>query len=189
VLDRTEENAGFCVPPRHCPESGVLNVVRCRDNYPMMLSQPHFLDASTNYSTAVSGLEPNRTRHQTVIDIEPQTGTVVTSRLRRQFNVEIQHSLAFNETLKVRDEFVFPVAWTEEIFDASSLDLASVKNEIKEVEGIEYKKKVLTGISYAMIVVGFVILVCLLPFAIYWFVKKRKRDAENAGERQPLLTS
>ncbi|KAG7257178.1 hypothetical protein CRUP_032768 [Coryphaenoides rupestris] len=65
------DNAGFCVPAGNCLGSGLLNVSGCKQGAPIIMSSPHFYQADEKYVRAVVGMRPNRERHQTTIDINP----------------------------------------------------------------------------------------------------------------------
>ena len=40
-------------------------------NAPIVISQPHFYEASQEYQNAVEGLNPDGPNHGTVLDVEP----------------------------------------------------------------------------------------------------------------------
>ena len=43
---------------------------------PVLMSTPHFLDGNPILAAAINGLEPDRKKHLTYINLEPMTGTV-----------------------------------------------------------------------------------------------------------------
>ena len=58
--------------------SGVLNMTAVApSNLAVFASKPHFLDADHEYLVNVTGLRPNRSIHDSTIDIEPLTGVCV----------------------------------------------------------------------------------------------------------------
>ncbi|OTF78805.1 hypothetical protein BLA29_009396, partial [Euroglyphus maynei] len=70
--------------------SGVFDLSVCQQGAPIFISFPHFFEASDYYRKQVDGLHPNRTLHESYIDIEPQTGTPVDFIARVQVNVDVQ---------------------------------------------------------------------------------------------------
>ena len=55
---------------------GVLNLTAVYpENLPFFISKPHFLDADPGYRENVSGMHPNRSKHDSFLDIDPLTGT------------------------------------------------------------------------------------------------------------------
>jgi hypothetical protein len=64
---------------------GLLNATKA-DNLPVFISFPHFYDADPRLVGAVEGLDPNEDEHACYLDIEPQTGLLVTAKKRLQVN-------------------------------------------------------------------------------------------------------
>ena len=57
---------------------------------PQVLSQPHFLNVDLDLLEKIEdGMNANQTLHETFLDIEPVTGSVMRGAKRVQFNVEI----------------------------------------------------------------------------------------------------
>lgn len=58
--------------------SGVLNLTAVvPSNIPLFASKPHFLDADPAYLTNISGLSPDRDKHDSYLATEPLTGTAL----------------------------------------------------------------------------------------------------------------
>ena len=62
---------------------------------PVFGSKPHFLDGQPELRDKVAGLEPNRSRHDSFIDVEPLTGANV------QLNVQLQINIQVNQTQNI----------------------------------------------------------------------------------------
>ena len=75
---------------------------------PVFGSKPHFLDGDPMLLESIIGLEPNRSEHDTVIDVEPTTGANLNFRRQLQINVQV------NKT-KSRPFFEIPMHETSEI--------------------------------------------------------------------------
>lgn len=69
----------------HFPSSFIIIVV----TGPAFASKPHFLDADPVYRQMVDGIPPpNRTLHDTTLDIEPYTGAGMVIHQRLQVRAE-----------------------------------------------------------------------------------------------------
>ena len=54
---------------------GVLNLTAVfPDNLPFFASKPHFLDADPGYRKNISGMHPDRSKHDSFLDVDPLTG-------------------------------------------------------------------------------------------------------------------
>ncbi|KAF7273084.1 hypothetical protein GWI33_014178 [Rhynchophorus ferrugineus] len=82
------ENRCFCVDG--CIPSGVLDVSACRQNSPTFLSFPHFHAADPYYTDMISGMKPNRSRHEFYIVIEPKSGIIMEISANMQMNMLLQ---------------------------------------------------------------------------------------------------
>ena len=55
--------------------SGVLNLTAVYPQHvPIFASKPHFLDGDPGYVANVTGLHPNRSLHDSFLNVEPLTG-------------------------------------------------------------------------------------------------------------------
>lgn len=92
-----------------CDYNGLLDISQCR-KAPIIISAPHFLYGSPELREAVKGLEPDLTKHDSYVDIDPVTGIVLKGRKRLQINAYVWKS-KFGR--KDKDTLV-PVMWLEE---------------------------------------------------------------------------
>ena len=73
-LSNTSQDPGFYFNG----PSGVLNLTAVSpNNVPLFASKPHFLDGDPDYGENVTGLEPNRSLHNSFLNVEPLTGVCV----------------------------------------------------------------------------------------------------------------
>ena len=76
-----------------CPDGliflGPTQVVR---ETPVFGSKPHFLDADPQVRASVSGLTPDRDKHDTIIDLEPTTGADIYFHRQLQLNVQVNRT-------------------------------------------------------------------------------------------------
>ncbi|PNF15089.1 hypothetical protein B7P43_G15994, partial [Cryptotermes secundus] len=98
--------------PPQCLKSGVLDVFNCQ-GVSVIVSSPHFYNASTEYQSYVQGLNPDREKHETFIYIEPQTGVVLRGSKRIQLNMFLTQMEEMSVLHNV-SEGLFPLLWAEE---------------------------------------------------------------------------
>lgn len=67
--------------------NGLLNVSRSKQNLPIYMSKPHFLDADQELVDDIVGMAPDRDTHDTALDVEPLTGATMRANKRLQVNI------------------------------------------------------------------------------------------------------
>lgn len=116
VLASKEENPaneGFCISPKECLGTGLLNVSPCRKGAPVVASFPHFYLADEKYMTAIEGMSPEKIHHQTYLDLNPTTGVIVRANKRAQVNILMNKISGFVNTRSLNDT-IFPVMFIDE---------------------------------------------------------------------------
>lgn len=96
----------------YCPDvkSGVFNASACKFGSPTFVSYPHFYLADPSYLDVVSGLSPNKSKHQFYIAMEPHTGIPLDVRARLQINTHLQPIKGIGMYKDVPDIMV-PMMW------------------------------------------------------------------------------
>ncbi|KAG1650353.1 Lysosome membrane protein 2 [Nymphon striatum] len=84
-------NKCYCTT-KPCFGKGLLDISSCKKGAPVVMSSPHFYQAAKEYQDAVVGLTPDKTKHETLLDVEPNTGAVLKAAKRVQINVHIEPS-------------------------------------------------------------------------------------------------
>lgn len=59
-----------------CGPSGTLNISSCKFGAPAFVSMPHFYLADPSYVEAVTGLSPNKDKHELSVVLEPVSSRV-----------------------------------------------------------------------------------------------------------------
>lgn len=85
-----------------------LGVTQPTGKIPVYGSKPHFLDADPLLREAVIGMKPNRSKHDTIVDVEPITGANI------RFNQRLQINIQVNKTEKLH-MWEFPMHETDGI--------------------------------------------------------------------------
>lgn len=96
----------------HCPDvkSGVFNASACKYGSPTFVSYPHFYLGDQSYVDAVSGMSPNKSKHQFHIAMEPHTGIPLDVRAQLQINMHLQPIKGIKMFEKVPNIMV-PMMW------------------------------------------------------------------------------
>ena len=86
---------------------------------PVFGSKPHFLDGDPLLLDSVTGLGPNRSKHDTVIDVEPTTGANLNFRRQLQINVQVNKTV-MTETTEIKGYnnsgvLYYPVLYIDEV--------------------------------------------------------------------------
>lgn len=182
-----EENRCFCSPYDHngtfCLGAGVLNVSSCKQDAPIMMSEPHFLEAP-EYQKEVIGLKPDPKKHRTILDVEPTTGIVLNAAKRIQVNLYVTKLYALADTDKFTDGLVFPVLWLDE--HATIPDDVAAKFYHQVILPI----KVAHGITYGLLGLGGFVVLCALVLLIVICVRRHKNQETTKAsddDDEPLL--
>ncbi|KAM7439967.1 the CD36 [Porites harrisoni] len=114
--DVYEANKGFCVPSNRCLPTGLLNISRCQpQNPPVIISPPHFYQGDKSLVEAVNGLDPQKSLHETFVDVEPITGTVMRAAKRIQINVALESVDTLTQTTGKFQRVFLPVMFAAEV--------------------------------------------------------------------------
>ncbi|ESO89463.1 hypothetical protein LOTGIDRAFT_165058 [Lottia gigantea] len=170
-------NKGFCTEAEGCLPSGVVDVSACRQSAPIVLSQPHFLAADPSIINSVYGLHPNTEEHQTIIDLEPITGTTMNAAKKLQINIHITNVSYLTQTSNLKSMFL-PILWLNESAVIDDKSAALFKTKVQE------PMKLTQAIQVTTITVGVFILFCIAMF----FSKKRFCPSKQKGkELSPIM--
>ncbi|XP_017877903.1 protein croquemort-like isoform X2 [Ceratina calcarata] len=106
----------YCATPDHCIPSGVLDISRCKWNAPAFISMPHFYLADPSYRERVTGMKPDKEKHEIRIAIEPKTGVPLNVKAQLQLNLLIQSDDKMKMFRNITSTYV-PMLWfTQEAY-------------------------------------------------------------------------
>lgn len=162
-INYNENTKCYCVKRSHeakqkfCKLSGLIDVSSCR-NKPIVLSTPHFYNGELVLRDKFEGLSPSAANHDTFIDIEPMTGSVLRVRRRLQVNVEMFKSDAFMASNVIKEKLIHPYVWLDQSVTIPD-DLAQkLENKLTKMA------RFLRILCYAALITGPIILIALLLF-------------------------
>ncbi|KAF5278410.1 hypothetical protein FQA39_LY05899 [Lamprigera yunnana] len=98
--------AGQCIP------SGVFNISSCKYGLPAYGSLPHFYTADPFYLDGIDGLKPNKSKHESFIVLEPNTGITLKTVLRIQINI-LLHPIEGITVFRDVPKIFIPLVWAE----------------------------------------------------------------------------
>mmetsp|Transcript_9547 Transcript_9547/g.18110 ORF Transcript_9547/g.18110 Transcript_9547/m.18110 type:complete len:1058 (+) Transcript_9547:19-3192(+) len=159
--------------------SGVFNQTSAQQGNPLFISQPHFLGADPRFAEAVSGMHPDKEKHQLLLGVEPLTGTTMLGLQRFQVNVLLT-------PLQVKDEKWFenlktvtlPICWIQSGGKITP-DQAAQFQELMTGEAIK------SGVQYGGIVFSVILTVAGCLSLLY---SRDKLGHETSGTLQAVRT-
>ncbi|XP_069579065.1 lysosome membrane protein 2-like isoform X1 [Brachyistius frenatus] len=182
VLASKEENPaneGFCVSPKECLGTGLLKVSPCRKGAPVVASFPHFYLADDKYVSAIEGMSPERTHHQTFLDLNPTTGVIVRANKRAQINVLISKLSGFPNTRSLNDT-IFPVMFINESVVIDDASAARVHKLLLIVTLVSNFPLIIVALGTIMLAVFIILLVR---------ARKQKNEVKRIVFTKPLYAS
>jgi len=173
------DNAGFCVPANNCLDSGVLDISTCKQDAPIVVSSPHFYLGSSKYIHGVNGMHPNKNEHETYVDVEPLSGSVLRAAKRLQINSHLQY-LGIFSSLKHVNDVILPMLWLNEsvMVDTATANMfkSDMLSLIKVAHVLPY---VILGIGLALVLIGAILLAL-------WYKRKNTLFAHVPLEDESL---
>lgn len=92
---------------------GVSDASKCYYNFPMVSSYPHFYAGGVLKDQFVTGLKPDRIKHNSYVIVEPLTGTPFHSVARMQSNLHIRDLSGFSYNYDKLSNLILPLFWAE----------------------------------------------------------------------------
>ncbi|XP_058794834.1 sensory neuron membrane protein 1-like [Phymastichus coffea] len=154
-LDTNPADKCYCLTPDRCLKDGVFELWKCM-NWALVASNPHFYLADPYYNDTVVGLDPNKDKHISTIDVHPLTGIVIRANFRVQFNAPLTRQPKYR-LLKNVSEALLPIGWTEEKYVTPDpfVDVIKRLHVFAELEKF---------IGYAMIAIGLLLFIIGIVF-------------------------
>ncbi|XP_028967227.1 scavenger receptor class B member 1-like [Galendromus occidentalis] len=155
----SEDNPeNFCYDREFRQPSGIAELAPCKKGAPLFISLPHFLQADPLFESRVTGMKPNASKHEFIIDHEPTTGMTVRVRGRIQASIFIMPSDLI-EAAENLPKVVLPLFWQEMYVEGGPtiVEFLSMIDDYLNVATLVIK--VLAVLSFAMAMIGIAFLV------------------------------
>ncbi|KAM4720234.1 lysosome membrane protein 2-like isoform 2-T2 [Anableps anableps] len=152
------DNAGFCVTPKECLGTGVLKVSPCRNGAPVVASFPHFYLGEDKYAAAIGGMSPQKSHHQTFLDLNPTTGVIVRANKRAQVNILMKKIVGYPNTRNF-NETIFPVMFLNESVVIDDASAARVHKLLMIVNVVSNFPLIIMGLGGIMLIVFIILLI------------------------------
>ncbi|XP_071962404.1 scavenger receptor class B member 1-like [Antedon mediterranea] len=169
-------NAEFC--SENCPPSGTFPVAKCRDNSPISISNPHFLDGTEQLQNSVGGLHPNEKYHLNFLSLENIMGMPFELAIRIQLNIQTIKSSSIKQTGNIQT-LQFPILWFEEIVTVDNDTVKQYNDGIGlALTCSNVVKYVMTGISALLVMIAVII-----------FTRKERLTKKMKAETKSVQTT
>ncbi|CAH8574770.1 unnamed protein product [Schistosoma rodhaini] len=171
-----EKNKGFCLNWSNCFKDGVLDMSSCQPNAPVVVSQPHFLNADKSYQTAIDNIQYNNEEYNTSIYIEPITGLIINASIKLQINVIIKKNPKIEQLRNLSDILLPLVYFNETVYLNQPI--------INQLNKVLIQIPMIIQIILMMIIIFNGIWLCSILFKLFI----RNNRSMNDGENQWLLS-
>eukprot|EP00051_Salpingoeca_urceolata_P028657 m.487773 g.487773 ORF g.487773 m.487773 type:complete len:560 (+) comp25243_c0_seq1:101-1780(+) len=160
--------------------SGTLNMSHIT-GAPIFASKPHFLDADPNFLENVTGIAPAiRAQHDTFLNLEPWTGSVMEAHQRLQINARAMPNSVIRELRNIRPGgFFLPIMWVDEKGWAPEDDVKALKQQLF------LPIQVAHILQFGATALGAVLLLASIPFFVLW----RRHRRVQLDEAMPLVAT
>ena len=116
----------------NCPHDGTISYPT-HARVDTVISLPHFLHGSPKLHTIVEGMKPDPQRHQSYLELEPQSGLILSSHQRIQVNLDLLNPSQLNlSQVSNFSEILYPLLWFDR--HITDLDDPAVKMALQDVE-------------------------------------------------------
>merc|ERR1711970_519092 len=140
----------------------MIEVTKCMQGLPIVLSTPHFYQGDGKELNNFIGLKPNKTLHETYLDLQPLAGVPYAAHKRIQINLPM---MPFPETGLVSFQnlrkMIHPIFWADECAEMDDASVNTLKGMIKTPYTIVY------GVGGGLLALG----VILFAVGMYFRVK------------------
>nr|AXY87884.1 sensory neuron membrane protein 2d [Subpsaltria yangi] len=154
------ENRCYCDEENveNCLKGGVRDMTPCL-NAPIIASFPHLYLADKEYQSYITGLHPNKTLHETYVDIDPLTGYPLQGAKRMQLNMFLEKIDGVDILANVSTGLL-PLVWIEE-------GLAVNEELLNKFGEAHHKIYMLKAATVAFIILCIIVALCALVLYLY----------------------
>lgn len=157
------DNHCFCTDPEisnNCTFFGLLDISKCKEGRPVIISLPHFLHATPEIRETIEGLHPNEEEHSTYLDVEPITGFTLQFAKRLQVNLLVKQSKKIEVLKRLKRNYIVPILWLNETGTIGDEKAEMFKNQVTgKIKLLNVVEMALLGVGVVLFV-GFMISYC-----------------------------
>ncbi|CAH8509316.1 unnamed protein product [Schistosoma turkestanicum] len=176
---KSTENKGFCLNWSDCFKDGVLDMSSCQSNAPVVVSQPHFINADKSYQNAVEGIQPNNEEFNTTIYIEPITGLIIKAHSKFQVNIVIRNNPKIQQLSQISN-VLLPLVYFNESAQLNQTLIHQLQMVLIQIPTIIQ--------SILLVIIVFNVLVlCSMMFKSFLQNRRDLNLQRINEEKQPLL--
>lgn len=138
-----------------CPPNGLVDISKCWRGIPFYVSYPHFFMADAYLVESLSGIHPNRSIHRSLMYIDLQTGLLLQSYIRLQFNLRLRPSQDFELSKGIARDVFIPVFWYSQETKADDRIVRKARESIQRTKWGLY-------IALGLFAIATVLVVCIV---------------------------
>lgn len=109
--EENPENACYCYQGK-CLRKGLGSLSPCYYDIPVVISQPHFLNADPELLEQFDGIKPDKDLHDTVLAMHANLSIPLSAKLRIQINLDVGKT-KYNARTRPFNDLVLPLFWLE----------------------------------------------------------------------------
>ncbi|XP_018398324.1 PREDICTED: protein croquemort-like [Cyphomyrmex costatus] len=94
----------------NCEPSGTLNISSCKFGAPAFVSMPHFYLADPSYTENITGMSPDKQKHELLIILEPTTGAPLSVKAQLQLNLLLEPVADMSMFENIKKTYI-PMLW------------------------------------------------------------------------------
>ncbi|XP_055537625.1 scavenger receptor class B member 1 isoform X2 [Wyeomyia smithii] len=107
-------------------ENGITDMSKCLLGFPVAATSPHYFARNLSRAQKISGMAPNRDKHNSYIIADPSFGIPLDQCARTQSNLVLPEMSGFSDEIMKFSEMIVPMFWIE--YHQSELPLYIVKS-------------------------------------------------------------
>ncbi|KAK9874388.1 hypothetical protein WA026_002735 [Henosepilachna vigintioctopunctata] len=164
-----------------CPMQGLFNTSLCSMGAPTFVSYPHFYRADSRLLESFTGLNPNKTQHETYLDLHPTLGFPMNARTRMQINIQVLKTFGFSQLDKLDNELILPMAWVDMAVEDESLP-----QDIKDlIYTATYTVAIVKNLlKYGSIIIALITIIPILANIKYTISNNKRTSSTKSLQKQ-----
>ena len=174
-------------PCQYDDDFGLFDIGKCRHppiNFPLLWSAPYYHMCQKDYLKNITGItKPNEEKLKTYIDIEPNTGVVISARRRAQLSIGFENINYNPKELSKLKTKIYPLFWYDFPYEASDTIKKQMSTQLVKFS------IVLRCVPYFLIALAMVLVT--VAFFMNLQVRKnlKRKISQQKDDNKKLLSS